>query len=461
MQRDDDDLEGRDVDERRRRPRPPTLLVRRLGQALLATVLILLGVAGGVMWSERRTVSQAPASKGAEKAGRGADAGASASPAAGSVPSMPGMPGMGGGGKGAPADQKGEEAVEVSLTPEAVERAGIKTAAVRSEALMSAVTVPATVMSNAYRDTKVNALVGGVVRQVSAELGSPVKRGQTLAVIFSSELAEAQMKYLSMQAMLEADHQKRQRTEKLVALGAASRQELEEVTAVHTSHETEVAAARQRLLLLGLSSTQVGRLTDASHVVSEVAVPAPADGVVIARGVNPGQVVGAAQELFTVTDLSTVWVIGDLYEKDFGSVRVGSEAAMTIPSAPKTVLRGRVGYIDPRVDPATRTAKVRVEVPNRGGDLKLGMYVTVSFESGSAERVTVIPRNAAQSIGDRTVVYVQTAEGEGRFTERSVKLGPPVGDAVRVLEGLKVGEQVVTEGSFFLRSEATRSRSGA
>jgi multidrug efflux pump subunit AcrA (membrane-fusion protein) len=89
------------------------------------------------------------------------------------------------------------------------------------------------------------------------------------------------------------------------------------------------------------------------------------------------------------------------------------------------------------------------------------MYVTVSFESGSAERVTVIPRNAAQSIGDRTVVYVQTADGEGRFTERSVKLGPPVGDAVRVLEGLKVGEQVVTEGSFFLRSEATRSRSGA
>src|SRR5438093_3514484 len=104
------------------------------------------------------------------------------------------------------------------------------------------------------------------------------------------------MKYLSMQAMLEADHQKVARTEKLVGLGAASRQELEEVTATHVGHETEVAAARQRLLLLGLSPKQVDALTDASHVVSEVAVPAPADGVVIARAVNPGQVVSAGQD---------------------------------------------------------------------------------------------------------------------------------------------------------------------
>src|SRR3989441_1121858 len=97
-----------------------------------------------------------------------------------------------------------------------------------------------TVMSNAYRDTKVNTLVGGIVRQVAVELGASVRRGAPLAVIFSGELADAQMKYLSMQAMLEADHQKLERTQKLVALGSASRQELEEVTAVHTGHETEV-----------------------------------------------------------------------------------------------------------------------------------------------------------------------------------------------------------------------------
>src|SRR2546428_10741069 len=109
---------------------------------------------------------------------------------------------------------------------------------------MSMVTVPATVTSNAYRDTKVNSLVGGVVRVVSAELGSAVTRGQPLAGIFSAELAEAQMKYLSMQAMLQADHQKLERTEKLATLGAASRQGLEEGGGIHTGPPTEDAGGR-------------------------------------------------------------------------------------------------------------------------------------------------------------------------------------------------------------------------
>src|SRR5207248_7322170 len=178
-----------------------------------------------------------------------------------------------------------------------------------------------------------------------AELGSLVSRGQPLAVVFSAELAEAQMKYLSMRAMLEADHQKLVRTEKLVGLGAASRQELEEVTATHTGHATAVAAAGQRLLLLGLAPDQVARVTDASHVVSDVVVRAPGHGVVIARSVNPGQVVGAAQELFVVTDLRTVWVIGDLFERDFASVKVGSPVTIAIPARPNAVLTGRIAYI--------------------------------------------------------------------------------------------------------------------
>src|SRR5205809_5753201 len=162
------------------------------------------------------------------------------------------------------------------------------------------------------------------------------------------------MKYLSMQAMLQADHQKLERTEKLATLGAASRQELEEVAAIHTGHETEVSAARQRLLLLGLSPADISRLTDASHVVAEVTVPAPTDGVVIARTVNPGQVVGAAQELFTVTDLSTVWVIGDLYEKDFANVVVGSARGFRFPPRGCPGRHGGVASTDRPADPAPR-----------------------------------------------------------------------------------------------------------
>ena len=425
---------------------------------LLALALIGVGLAGGPMWGERRASNARDSAKQSPVGSRSGESKTGSGVQGSGMPAMPGMPVV------RQADQqageRADEAVEVSLTPEAIERAGIKTAEVKSQMGAAVVTVPATVMSNAYRDTKVNALVGGIVRQVSAELGSRVQRGQPLAVIFSSELADAQMKYLSMRAMFHADHQKLQRTQKLVDLGAASRQELEDVTATHAAHETEIAAARQRLLLLGLSLERVANLEGASQVVSEVTVPSPADGIVITRAVNPGQVVGAAQDLFVVTDLSSVWVIGDLYEKDFPSVRVGTETTIVVPSAPNAPLRGRVAYIDPRVDPATRTAKVRVEVPNRTGDLRLGMFVTASFQTGAGQRMTVVPRAAVQAIGERTVVYVPVDGEEGKFTERPVKLGQPVGNIVQVLEGLKPGEKVVTEGSFFLRAEATRMRSG-
>lgn len=418
---------------------------RVLARTLLAVALVGAGLAGGIVWSELK----ASAARGAKPADRAESAGESKPAPPGAAP---------------PADSTGESAaadepVQVTLMPDAVARAGIKTAAAESRSVTETITVPATVTSNQYRDTRVNALVGGVVTRVSAELGSRPRRGDPLAVVFSSELAEAQMKYLSMRAMLEADHQKRERTRKLEALGAASRQELEEVTAVHVAHETEVAAARQRLLLLGLSPDGVAKLQEASQVVSEVVVPSPAEGVVITRNVNLGQVVSAGQELFVVADLRTVWVIGDLYEKDFATVRVGSPATVTIPAAPQSVVRGRVAYIDPRVDPATRTAKVRVEVPNPKEDLRLGMYVNVSFESGAGQRRTVIPQRAVQTVGERSVVYVPL-ENEGEFEERPVKLGAAMGDRVEVREGLQPGEQVVTDGSFFLRAEATRARSG-
>src|SRR5262249_29222568 len=142
-------------------------------------------------------------------------------------------------------------------------------------------------------------------------------------------------------------------------------------------------------------------------------------------------------------------------------VRVGSDATITVPSDPRGALRGRVTYIDPRVDAATRTAKVRVEVPNRGGDLRLGMYVSVSFQAAAGERRAWVPRSAGQRLGDRAVVSLPVPDGDNRFAERPVRLGAAAGDLVQVLEGVKPGEQVVTEGSFLLRAEAAKTRSGS
>jgi membrane fusion protein, heavy metal efflux system len=421
--------------------KPTRGMVGRWVAGAVAVVLLLgAGAVAGVFWSERRAAAPPEAASPSSRPAPGAHAGHG-----GGAPAT-----------GAGASTSNDEPVEVSLTAAAAQRAGIRLTPVKSAVVSTGVTVPGTVTSNAYRDTKVNALVGGIVREVRVELGADVRRGQALAVIFSNDLAEAQMRYLSLRAMLQADEQKLARTQNLTEIGAASRQELEEVTAVHSARATEVAAAAQRLQLLGLGRSQIERLTEPSQIVSEVTVAAPADGAVIARSLNVGQVVAAGQELFVVTDLSTVWVIGDLYEKDFAAVRVGTSAAVRVPTSEASAIRGRVAYIDPRVDPATRTAKVRVEVPNRG-ELRLGMFTEVTFEASSAATRLVIPRAAVQAIGQRNVVYVAT-EDEGRFQERTVRLGAAAGDTVEVLEGLSAGERVVSEGSFFLRAEAGRAR---
>jgi cobalt-zinc-cadmium efflux system membrane fusion protein len=312
-------------------------------------------------------------------------------------------------------------------------------------------------MANAYREVKVTPIAGGIVTKVRVELGTTVERGASLATLFSAELADAQTKYLSMRAMVEADLKKLQRTQRLVEIGAASRQELEEVTAVHASRATEVEAARQRLLLLGLTRDHIEVLATPSQVVADVIVPAPIDGVITGRSANLGQVVGTGQELFVVTDLAEVWVVGDLYEQDFQTVRVGSEASITTTAYPDLTVRGRVTYIDPRVDPQTRTAKVRVEVPNQGGRLRLGMYVTMSFTTRSGEHAVVVPRAAVQTIGDRHVIFVPAKDEEGKFIQRTVRVGRLVGESYTILSGIKPGEVVVTEGSFFLRAESLRT----
>ena len=409
--------------------------------ALIGIALVGLGVAAGV-WAERRV-----SGGGAQSSGTGSVRVPAGTPSPAAPPAA--LP--------APAPPDASTDVEVVLTPEGLARAGLKTATVGAVEATTSVRVPGSVLPNAYREVKVTPIAAGIATQVHVALGDAVRRGAPVVTLFSAELAEAQTKYLSMTAMLEADHKKLERTQQLVAIGAASRQELEEVTAVHEGHTTEVESARQRLLLLGLQPEQVQALRSASEVVSTVVVPAPIDGVITGRTVNLGQVVSMGQELLVVTDLSDVWVVGDLYEQDFQAVGVGSEAAITTPAYPGLTLRGRVAYIDPRVDAQTRTAKVRVEVANPGGRLRLGMYVSMAFTTRGAERVVVVPRSAVQSIGERSVVYLPVKDEGGKFVQRQVRLGQLMGDSYTVLAGLRPGEVVVTEGSFFLRAESLRN----
>jgi RND family efflux transporter MFP subunit len=345
----------------------------------------------------------------------------------------------------------------VTVDPEVLKRSGIRIEPVgehMAAATGAAIVTTGIVQPNSYRTTPVVSLVGGIVRRVHAELGQTVRQGQPLAVVFSDDLAMAQSRYLTALAELEEHHKHHARTTKLLEIGAASRQDLEQATTKLTAAQTEVASQRQRLLLLGLSSRRVDQLKSPSQVSSEIIMTAPVSGVVIARTANPGEVITADRELLRVADLSTVWVIGQVYERDLARVVVGSGANISVETYPGRVFRGRVSYIDPTLDPATRTAQARIELANPGQPLKIGMYVNVAFAGlgGAESTVAVVPKDAVQNMNNQQVVFVET-NVPNIFALRPIKLGPESDGHYQVIEGLNAGDRIVTEGSFLLRAE--------
>ena len=352
----------------------------------------------------------------------------------------------------------GESSLTINL--EQTQRAGIKIETV-GERISTDTTGQQTtgvVQPNSYRETPVMSLVGGIVRSVGPELGQNVRKGQTVAVVSSNDLADAQSKYLAAVAELDEHHKHHARAEKLVEIGAASREELEMATSKLKAAESEVANLRQRLLLLGLSSQRVTALRSTSQISSEVSLPAPASGTVTSRTVNSGEVIEANKELLRVTDLSSMWVVAQVYEKDLGKVHNGSGANITTDAYPGRVFRGQVSYIDPKVDPQTRTAQARIELANPGQQLKIGMYVNVSFAAvaGASSSVPVVPVAAVQNLGNQQVVFVTTSD-PNVFAMRPVRPGLESNGYYPVLEGLSVGDRIVTEGSFMLRAEWLKS----
>lgn len=404
--------------------------LRRSGAALLALLLMAAGVVAGYLLSRStdRPSQPPPVKSGTQASGT--------SPAA-----APGGP---------------LPDVTVTLTKDAVERAGIVVETVGTGGESGGLRIPGVVEPNAYKQVIVTPLVSGRITRVLAELGEPVKRGQALAQIFSPELAEAHTRFISARAQLEAHERELRRTEKLVEIGAASRQELERIHAEHTARSADVHSARSRLELLGVPRSAIDGMSPGKPVDAITTVPAPIAGVVTERAANVGLNVDPATKLFTVVDLSTVWVVADVYERDFSHIRVGSPVTITTAAYPALALEGRISYVDPQVSPETRTAKARIEVRNPRSGLRLGMLAEVLVRTSSVSAVPSIPRTAVQNVGDRQVVYLGHPQQPGKFIEREVRLGDAAGNQVPVLAGVKPGDIIVTEGSFYVRAERER-----
>ncbi len=264
--------------------------------------------------------------------------------------------------------------------------------------------------------------------------GERVRKGQVVATLYSPEIYAA-MRDLKL-AQKQADK---------LAQGLHGSGELA---------QGALAAAREKLRLLGVSKTRIAALEQASEIPTHVKIRAQAGGTILQRLVEEGDYVQAGTVMFHVADLSRVWVQIDAYETDLPHLALGSEVTLQIQGAEGEPLLGKVTFIDPVVDPRTRTTRVRVEVDNPDGALRPGMFADAIVRSkiGAAGQL-VVPASAVLFTGERSVVYVAVPGKAGTYELRNVRLGPKAGPVYPVLDGLAEDEEVVAQGAFVMDAD--------
>jgi cobalt-zinc-cadmium efflux system membrane fusion protein len=345
----------------------------------------------------------------------------------------------------------------VTLTPEEVERGEIVVHPVSRGAFSVHRDFPATVVPNHHATAQITALVRGRVIDVYADYGQQVRTGEALAMLYSGELGVAQSAYLSAGAKLYVATKAFERAkillkEKVIGLAELQRREGQMLTV-----QAEQREAQNRLLLLGMTEEEIQTLERDHTIRSYVPITAPFDSRVIQRNITKGEVVEVTEKLFTVADLSEVWVLANIPEKDIPFIQSSDTThgehivEIRVNAYPDEVFHGRITYVGDVLDVATRTMNLRVEVPNPDRRLKPEMYATVRVYSPVERDVLTVPETAVQRDREKQFVFVR--RDEGTFEARNIKVGVSNGEEVTVLDGLHPGEQVVTNGGFILKSE--------
>jgi Cu(I)/Ag(I) efflux system membrane fusion protein len=307
---------------------------------------------------------------------------------------------------------------------------GLTTATAVEGAVGGAIRTTARVAVDETRVRHIHVKVDGYVEKLFVDfVGKPVAQGQPLFSLYSPDFVSAQEEFFLAQ-----------KTQKDLAGGslAGSGKELLE-------------AARRRMELWDVPPAELDQIERSGQVRRTLTLRSPISGVVTAKSVVEGIRVTPADTTFEITDLSRVWGIADVYESELPKVRVGMPADLVLGSLPGRSFRGRVAFVDPQVDPKSRTVKVRVELPNPKGELKPEMYGEMSLQSQARKGLT-IPVDAVLDAGVRKIVFV--ALGEGRFQPREVQVGANLGESVEILGGLKKGEAVVSRANFLVDSES-------
>jgi RND family efflux transporter MFP subunit len=318
----------------------------------------------------------------------------------------------------------------VTIDTERQQLIGLKTAKVVEGSVGGELRTNGRVTIDETRVRKINVKVEGFVERLFVDfVGKSVAKGQALFSVYSPEFVSAQREYLlalkTQQAMSQGSFQ--------------------------TSGNDLVESARRRLQFWDVPQEAIEHLEKTGEPQRTLTMRSPVSGVVTVKNVVEGSRITPADIPFEITDLSRVWILADAYETDLSRAKVGMTAEMTLPSSPGQVFKGRVAFIDPFLDPKSRTAKLRLEFPNPLGELKPELFGEVILK-GQGRKGLLVPRDAILDSGTSKVAFL--ALGNGRFEPREVTTGASLGEQVEILEGLKAGDEVVTRANFLVDSES-------
>jgi len=362
--------------------------------------------------------------------------------------------------EGAPKHSSGDARL-IRLPPEEVTRSGVTVEPVERTAFRTYRTFPGVVRPNENALANITTLVRGRVAEVHADLGQVVAPKQLLAVLHSSDLGLAQSAYLKARARRHVAEQAYQRAQFLYTEKVIGQAELQRREGEMISIRAEAQEAHEGLRLLGMGDKEIHTLEQTQKIRSQIPIVAPFAGRVIARDLTKGELVDTTQKLFVVADLSTLWVVANVAEKDISylhraTLSPNQPVEIHVPAYPDEVFQGIVSYVGDVLDTATRTMQVRLTLANPTGRLKPEMFATIRVLSEPAPDVLVVPEAAVQHDRDRSFVFVQKEPGV--FEARTIRLGGKNGTFAEVLEGVQEGEAVVREGAFILKSELLKPK---
>jgi multidrug efflux pump subunit AcrA (membrane-fusion protein) len=326
-----------------------------------------------------------------------------------------------GGAPAGAAEEKALSAGAIRISPERQQMIGVKFATVEAGGATRAIRTVGKVSVDETRVGHVHTRIDGWIEKVFVDFtGDVVKKGDHMLTIYSPEML-------------------------------ASEEELLLAARARDAMPSLFDAARRRLQLWDLSEDQIEQVLRTGEPIRSIAVHAPMDGFVTERKAFPNQKVTPDSDLYTITDLSRVWIVADVFESDIMAIKVGAPAYVMFANAGAPPIAANVSYIQPQVDPMTRTLKVRLDANNPGVRMKPEMFVNVEFGVASAPQ-PIVPAEAVLDTGDRQTVFVDL--GNGYLEPRQVVVGERFGDRVTIARGLSPGERVVSSGTFLVDSES-------